>query len=390
MLNNKSLNMLHLHYFLIRMGEFLTNIFGIVVLFKLGYELYLAFLLWSLMFVFRLFLRPLLLPIMKKIGVFNTVKIGTVLYIFLYPVFYLVSTDSISVLIYVFYFAVTVIFYWLSFHTIYGLIGDNDKRGRQSAVREAYAKVAYVASPVIGGYVLSLYDFFGFFFVGSLFFVLSLLPLSLIKKPKEVQKTQTNFKKGFRSTSKIGFFTSSSFAFFEAFFVYVWAVVIFFILGEDVFKLGVLFGVVIFLRILIEYLIGRSIDLKSTFKWYYIGFLILSISIILRVFYAHDFISIIIVDAVFALGYSIFIPYESVLIYNSIKNSKHPEWFTLISESGWDIGSILAFSLISVLLLFSVDLRSLMFIGIIGIFTCTITYNRYYKHSRYCAENHQE
>ena len=86
--------------------------------------------------------------------------------------------------------------------------------------------------------------------------------------------------------------------------------------------LGAILSAVMLLRIVIDYFVGKEIDFQSKRRWYYIGAIIIAVAVLGLTFFGFSLPFIALFSSLLMLGYSLFQPYESVLTYNSIKESK--------------------------------------------------------------------
>lgn len=374
---DSSINKLHIHYWLIRLAEHITTTFWVIILYKMWYEIYQVFLIWSSCFLVRAIIRNFIPFLISKFGLKNIVIFWTILYIFILPIFYFTTLKEIPTYIYVIFFSLTTAIYWYPFHTLYWIVWDSEKRWKQSAIREAYARIWQIISPFLIWIILKNFWNYWTFIFWTIIFIIALIVLINFKEKIEI-KVNLNLIKWINETKKYPFYMSFFYSFWEIFFDFVWFFVIYLLFNEDVSLLWLFISIAMIFRIIIDYLIWHHIDIKKKIKWYYYWIIVIIFAILCKVFFWFTIFSIIIFDLLLVIWYWLFMPYESVLIYNSIKDAKYPEYSSLIWELWWDLWSIF-WSLIVALLSYNwFELRNIIPIWFITLILTLILYNKYF------------
>ena len=112
------------------------------------------------------------------------------IFVLVAPTFYLATLSIIPVWIYLVLWSFASAFYWYSFHIIYGLVGDQEKRGRQSAIKEGVAQIAYSIGPILGGVIFKFFGASGLLLSGTISFALALSVLLKVNEYPDVQVKQ--------------------------------------------------------------------------------------------------------------------------------------------------------------------------------------------------------
>ena len=230
----------------------------------------------------------------------------------------------------------------------------------------------------MSGMVFSLYGAPGLFIASALFFIFALLVLMGVREYPHIRMTQ-GVRQVFESTPKNGLFMSLYIAFQDVFINTLWAIVLFFLFHEDTVYMGGILSFIMASRIIIEYFIGHAIDFQYKTRWYQWGIFIITVSVIGRTFFGFSVENIIFFNIILMIGYSLFTPYAAVFTYNSIKDSQHPESFTFLSESGDDLGSIIAYFLIAFFVYYGLNMRYLILIGIVSLPFVVLLYRQYFS-----------
>ncbi|MFA6091008.1 MAG: MFS transporter [Candidatus Gracilibacteria bacterium] len=381
MFSNKSLNKLHFQYGLVRLGGQFVGTFGVIILYNMGYPLWQAILFGAIYPCGEFLFRLIVLPFFSRFGLKRTILFGAMTFVLVAPTFYLATLSIIPVWIYLILWSFAAAFYWYSFHIIYGLVGDQEKRGRQSAIKEGVAQIAYSLGPILGGVIFKFFGAPGLLLSGAISFALALIVLLKVDEYPNI-KVKQGIKTSFKNTPKRGLFINGCFAFQEVFINELWILVLFFLFHEDTVMMGGLLSLVMILRIGVEYFVGGTIDFQHKTRWYQWGAVIIAISVIGRALFGFTVDIIIFSEILLIMGFSLFSPYGSVFSYNSVKESEYPESFALLYESGWDFGSIIAYVLAVFLVYYHVEIRYLTIIGIIVLPFVVLVYRDYFREPR--------
>ncbi len=154
-LGNRTVNLVNLHYALHTLAMSLGGVFFAVYLLKAGLSVAAVLVAMALILFGRFLMRPLVLPIGRRIGLRGVLIAGSTFaalqYLLLAQVHgvgpMLVATLIVS--------SVGETLYWTSYHAYFAAMGDAEHRGHQVSAREAVARVVEIAGPVAGGWALT-------------------------------------------------------------------------------------------------------------------------------------------------------------------------------------------------------------------------------------------
>ena len=197
---SKSLNRLNIHFGLIRFAENTTNTFGMVVLYQMGYPLYQVFLIWGFCLLSSTAMRSIVPYFLSRFGVKRIVIAGSLIYTGLLPMFALLDHHIIPLWIYIIYYGLSNGFYWYPFHILYGVVGDTENRGKQSALREAYAHIAQGLCPLIAGFALSMFGSTGLIILGTSVFVIAVIMIMQVDEDIDIPIT-LDWRSAIKNTS---------------------------------------------------------------------------------------------------------------------------------------------------------------------------------------------
>ncbi len=372
-LSNRGINLLNIHLGIQSFGNNFGALFIGVFLFQLGIPLWQIFLGLAGSYFIRLLLRPISLKLCFRYGLKKILILGTLFYAINYPILGQVQNLDSWFIIFFFTFAITDIFYWLPYHSIFAILGDNELRGKQTSVRDGLYMIGVFLAPLSSGIIILNYGYKAAFVISMLFILLSLFPilkmpiLSLKGYETKALKTKTISRKGFWLYVGDGFFMNQEF---------IWNLILFLIVINPAY-FGALVGLGVLLRILLTLVVGHQFDKGKQF--FFLGILFMSISVIGRAIWADTVPEVIISDIFIAAGYILYSPIFSSVFYNLSKKSQHPIWFQYYAEMGWDIGAGSAALVTAALTSLGYSLQTAMMTSVLGFFITHHILNGYFR-----------
>lgn len=379
-LTNKSINYLNVHFSFQRFAETIASTFGPIFLYQIGFSVSEIFLVWTASYLMRFILRPFYLQVLLKIGLKKSIVLGSILYCGLFPILSQVEGIGLWLLAFVIYYAILDIVYWLPYHVYFALAGDSEKRGKQAGMRAIFVSILGIFAPIVGGASLHFQGFGATTLIGVLFFALAILPLRYINDIKIPPMVSP--RDALKSISKRGLAAYACYGFFHKSYRTVWVLVLFFMF-DNAFSTGVILSIAVILNVIISYIVGHSIDLQKNKKHYLLGGLLFAACVIGKVFFGYTAAVIILLDAIFLIGGSLYGPHEDVAVYNGSKQSGQALWFQFFAETGWDIGTGIAAILVAWYAFYFPDLRYVMLISLLAIpcmlFVVSPSYKKYFE-----------
>jgi MFS family permease len=374
-LSNRGINLLNFHIGLQSFANNFGALFIGVFLYQLGIPLWQIFLGLSSSFYIRLVLRPIALKSCFKFGLKKVLILGTLFYAINYPILGQIESLDAWFFLFFFIFAITDIFYWLPYHTIFAILGDNEKRGKQTSMRDGVYMLAEFLAPLISGVLILNYGYKLAFVSAMFFMVIAIIPI--LKLPKLSLKGYETKNLDTKSINKDGFWLYAG----EGFMMnqeFTWNLILFLIVLNPAY-FGGLVGLAVFLQFLLTLFVGDQFDKGKGEKFVHFGIFLISISIIGRGLWADSITEVIISDIIISAGYILYNPIFSASFYNISKKSQHPLWFQYYAEMGWDVGAGSAALMTALLTFYGHSLQTAMMISILGFIVTNSVLKKYFK-----------
>ncbi len=337
-LTNKSVNFLNLHSGVFAFAYNLGGVFTAVFLYQRGIALWQIFLALAATFTLRLLFRRLSLRACLRYQLKTPLIVGAVLYALSYII--LGQVEKVGIFFYLFFlvFSLSDIFYWLPYHTIYTLLGDQEHRGKQTSFRDGMYRLVEFLAPVTSGLLVVIYGYWAAFAAASVFMFLSLIPFLRIPSLdlRNIEKLEAPWK----SIEKEGFFLYLGDGILSGQ-NNVWRMMLFLLVLNPAY-FGGLLGLAVLFQFLLYLFVGHFFDQGKGKRFAQLGTVFLIISLLGRAFLVDSIPEVILFDVFFALGLTLYMPVFNAVFYTLAKESKHSLFFQYYAESGWDIGMGLA------------------------------------------------
>ena len=375
--NNKTLNLLNIHYGLRAIGWEMASLFTLAYLYKQGLSLSQTFLVYACFLLMRTVTRPFARRLCVKKGIHFTLCVGTVVfgcrYLALIPVeglnWFLIAPMVVS--------GLADSLYWVSYHTYFSVVGDAESRGASVGVREAMTTVISIVAPVCGGALLAIDKLLAFIFPA----VLTFLSLIALSKTPEVEKPAALTKEEKKQVEKTGFWLFiGDGLFWQA--ERVWPIIVFMMVGDNYNNFGLLLGLAAVFRAIGNLFFGKMIDKGKGLTVCCIGYGIHMITATTRGVFAHTVPVVIACDFMSAIGMCFSLTGIMTAVYNAIKSSKHPMDCTFYTELGWDIGAVCAMLCAAALAACGFNIRWIMAVSVAGAFLSLALLYKYYSRTQ--------
>jgi MFS family permease len=311
----------------------MIGIFVPVYFYSLGYSIIqICFYSMGLSIIYLLMI-PLTTKIIKKIGFKFTILLSVPLYYLHIISLTFVSEISSFFILACLSFGLYLSIFWPAMHCEIAANGSNKSRGSQIGTMQILSTSLAALSPLIGGFILQYLDYSYFLIFSTIFIFIGILPLVLSKdiKVKKYEFKYSGYLKLIKnkqlSNSKIAFASEGIENFLSLFF---WPIILFIILKENFFQLGLLFTFVSILSIALILVIKKKLDRSDRNKtlkiitkllslnWFFRSFLLLASSIM--IYFVETFFKLI--KTAYSLSFvSIF--------YNNAKKNKFMDYIIL-------------------------------------------------------------
>ncbi len=162
-LSNRSVNYLNLHNGFVEMLNQIVLVFGSLFLYEHGFSMAEVFFMLGFIPLGRIFTRILSFPLIRRIGLRNTVAVGLVGWCT--SILLLAQVQGIDswFVAYVIVYTLFNPIYWVCFHTYYTIMGEEKKRGRQYAVRSVCILIGQAVFPLISSIIIRLMGYHWYF-----------------------------------------------------------------------------------------------------------------------------------------------------------------------------------------------------------------------------------
>jgi len=378
-LKNRAENLLSAHFGLQNFAASIVNIFFGVYLYQIGIPLWEIFLIWGITFFTRCLLRPVVLPLYFRYGVRRMLIIGIICNAISFLALERVTEVGIWLGIFMLLVAITDIFYWTAFHLYFALLGENMRRGKQVAIRNCMEFLSSFLAPLVSAILIVKINFSAIFWVGAGFLFLSGIPLFFV--PDVELPEPQKFFPAVKIIEKSGFWLFFMDAIFSQAHGFTWTLVLFIFVGKYL-TFGGLLSLAVLFQMIAALFLGQRFDRGNGKKLVPLGVILLTLTVFGRVFMTASIPAIIFFDVLFILGFLLLYPFYLATFYNAVKSSRHPLYFQVVAESGWDMGSVIITGFASVFLYLGGDLKYIMLFGIFGLFGVAFVLKRYFlQHS---------
>jgi hypothetical protein len=346
-LGNDAINRVNIHSGVQALAVGAGGIFLLVFLVSVGIPVPVALLTGAGILTGRLLLRPLILPIGKRIGLKPLVIIGTLGMAVQYPLLAGVQDVGLQLVIFALTVSVAEVFYWPSYHAYFAALGDSEHRGHQVSAREALIAVASVVGPVLGTWALVTFGPGPMFAAVGLVQAVAAIPLFGAPNVPVRQEVSGGFR-----AARIGALIYGLDAWFAAWFLIVWPVALFLVLGESIAAYGGAMALAALVGAAVGLLLGRAVDAGKGRRAVVIACSFAAAVTLFRAASLGSPVWAVVSNAVGAAMIPLLLPSLGTAIYNLTKISPCPLRFQIVAEAGWDIGAIVG--LICAAALFSI------------------------------------
>lgn len=375
-LHNKEIALINLHTALQRYSNKALDVFGAIYFLNLGIAFHIVTLVWAASFVLRFLLRPLSLKFSERFGLKTALIFGTTISSGIFLIFPFVDGVNIWLFVFAVGLAIFDIFYWLPYHAFYTVIGDENKRGLQIALRSGLVDGAQILAPLLGGIMAAKLGFWALYGSAMLVMLVSAIPIFFMKDHSPGVKM--GLREAMGRIDKRGLIMQIGDGIHNNAHFFLWTIVLF-LLTNDFINFGALITFELFVTVILSFILGHYIDAGKG-RWIaHMGPIFLAVAVLARVFWVTTIPQIILLNFVSAIGITFLaMPYQ-VSINNLAKRTHNALWFHFFGEIGWDIGAAFVFTTAALLSVCGVELRDIMLLALSGLVIVDHVLKRYYK-----------
>ena len=331
---NSATNRVYLHGAIQAFAEAGGGIFLFVLLLKAGVSPPLILCSIAAINVLRFVLRAGVLSLARRIGLRNTLIIGTLLEANSYWLVPWVNGPGAMLIVFVCISSVGSVIYWTSYHAYVAVCGDAENRGGQVGFIEAInALVSLIAPAVVSLLLIGTGPIIAFAAV-AVVQMLSAVPLIGAPSMPVPQTAPIDAK-----TRWFAFRLFFADGWAVACVHYLWQISLFLALGQHFGSYGGTMVLAGLFGAIMSVVIGRRIDLGHGKGAVALAYGLAAIVATLKALgYATPWLAIL-ATALAAIAAAIQIPVIMARVYNLAQQSACPLRFHMVTEAGWDMGS---------------------------------------------------
>ena len=335
-LGNRAINRLNIHSAIQALAQNAGGVFVFVYMLKAGVPVALVFCAMAGMNACRFVLRPLVLPLTRRIGLRRLLMLGTVSEALIYPMLPGVHGVGPMLGAVVGVGSIGSVLYWTSYHAYFSSLGDAADRGGQVGVRESLTGAVSIFAPLLGAWtILTAGPGIAFLIVAG---VQASAALPLLGAP---EVTLDHEPPAARRTYLQGALIQATDGWVAAGYFYVWQIALFIGLGERFAAYGGAMAAAAALGAVGSLVVGRLIDRGDGRRWVVLAYGMGIGATVLMAFSLRSPALAIAANALAAFAARFLSLTMMARVYNLSKASPCPLRFHIATEGGWDTGCAL-------------------------------------------------
>lgn len=331
-----AVNRVHIHYAIQAFATAAGGIFILAYLLKAGVPVPFALLFQAGIVGIRFLLRPLTLPLAKRLGVKPLLMAGAIVAGVDFPMLLLVDGPGPALWVVCAFSSIGYLLYWLCYHAYFAAIGASEDRGGQIGVREAAVALVGIVAPLLGAWGLTTIGPTPTFWLVGLIQVSSVIPL--IGLPNVPVRDTVDGPAG---APPLGLGLMAADGVFAAAYYYVWLIALFGALDQSYVAYGAAFALAALVGAVSGVLLGRHVDMghgrRATWFAYGCG----AIVVAMRAGSLDLPWLAVMANAAGSFLAAVITPVLMTPVYNMAKASPCVMRFHIATEGAWDIGCFL-------------------------------------------------
>ncbi len=245
-------------------------------------------------------------------------------------------------------------FFWLPFHTESALLTDKKNRGKQMGILFSAASLLSIAAPTIGGFVIESWSFTTLVIISVIFVLSSIIPFLFLPPIKEEYtwtylETFKYFFHPYNQRMEIAYMSKGLVDSIQAVF---WPIFIFTILDEKFQAVGLITSGVLLVGMILRLFIGNLLDKFHKTKLVQIGAGLNATAWLFKAAVATAF-HVFLASTYHTLALIVLRTSVDTLVYEKAADRGHyADEYTMIKEMAINIGKVIGFVMIGILLFF--------------------------------------
>jgi MFS transporter, DHA1 family, inner membrane transport protein len=332
-LRNDAINRVNLHSGIHALAQGAGAIFFMVFLVRAGVPIPVALAAQAAIVAVRFVLRPLVLPVAKRLGLKPLLIAGTLGLALQYPVLAEVRGIDGMLAVLVLVTSLSELVYYVSYNAYFAALGDAEHRGHQISAREALMTVAGIVAPLLGTWALVTVGPRIMFAAVAMVQALAVLPI--IGAPNvQVKGTAP----GAYRSARVAVAIIAADGWFDVCFIFVWQIALFVSLGENFAAYGGAMVIAGLVGAIFGLLLGRHIDAGHGRRAVMIAYGLGAAIVLVRAGSLDWPWIAVVANGIGGFFWPLMSPTLGVVTYNLAKASQCPLRFNIAMEGGWDIG----------------------------------------------------
>jgi len=372
-LGNNAVNRINLHFGIEAFAQMGGTVFFLAFLLHAGVPIPVALASQAAIHVARFAIRPVVLPLARRIGLRRVVVIGALAMAPQYPLLAEVHGIGPALAILCVATAIGDVLYWPAYHAYFAAVGDAEHRGHQIAAREALVALIGIVAPLAVGWSLVTAGPRWTFAAVGLIQVLAALPLLGAPNVSVLDSAP-----GALRAARFGTLLQGLDGWFCACYYFVWQVGLFVALHRSLTAYGGAMAVAALVGAVSGLFLGRAIDLGHARRAVILAFAVTATVVGLRALSLGSPWLAVTANALGALVTALEVPVLMTATYNLAKASPCPLRFHIATEGGWDLGCFCGCLAAAALAAVGVSLSVAILLALPGILLTAVLLWRHY------------
>jgi MFS transporter, DHA1 family, inner membrane transport protein len=358
---NKSFNLIYVHAALQALVMHGGEGFAFVYLLKAGINTGVVLLCIAAMFASRLLFRMLVVPVVLRFGLRNTLIVSVVVEGASYLILPIVTEAGPLLYLYLALWAASSSFYWTTYHTYVAQLGNNENRGAQVSAMEFFAMLAGITAPLLMGFLLTWFNpWVGFGFIA---FAMIMAAVPFLFGPHFSVKPNVTLPRSTTNTAQLLMITDGI---RSAATHFVWLIALFITLSSSYIAFGGALALAGLTGAFIGLFVGKWIDVGKGINAARVGYGAMVLSSLVKCFGFHIPVVAVTANALYSAAWPSYATSLNSQVYNQARSSACPLRFHVVAEGGWDIGMTIGCGFAALLVHYGFGFFWPLALGVVG------------------------
>ncbi len=360
---NQDMYRLQAHSALNQLAINMSAVFSAAYLLKLGLTPAQVFMTFAAIFAIRALIRPVILPLMPRLGMRKMLIAGTVTIAGQYGAIALVTGYDRTLIAYIAFTAFSNMLYWTLYHPVFAAAGELHDRGKQLGARQAISAMTGILGPLASGLLLTFAGGWAAFGAATIVSLVSVWPLLGIRDYPVAAQTPPGVWRAALPCALL--FLSDGFLWLCA--GTAWSMLLFERMGERFDAYGFVLALAAVAGGVASFTVGRRIDLGHGRTAVMIAAILGCAVYAMRAVVGTDVVALLAVVAASTVLLHFYTPTFMTAFYNEAKKAPCTFRLQCVAETGWDIGAVLGSLTAGALLGFGVELQTVIWLALIPV-----------------------